>query len=155
SLTHEVSAEKISTGAPSLDAMLGGKGVYRGSSALISGTAGSGKSSLAASFANASCQRGERCLYFAFQESPAQIMRNMQSIGIDLKPWVDKGLLRIIASRPSMYGLEMHLAVIHKQVLDFKPSVVIVDPITNFSDIGSTFEVQAAMSRLIDFLKLE
>ncbi len=155
SLSHVVSSERISTGVPSLDTMLGGQGLYRGSSILISGTAGCGKSTLAALFANERCSRGERCLYFAFEESPAQIIRNMQSIGVDLKRWVEQGLLHIISSRPSMFGLEMHLAIIHKQVAAYKPRAVIIDPITNFSDVGTEVEVQAALSRLIDFLKTE
>ena len=155
SLTHVVSSERISTGVPSLDGMLGGQGVYRGSSLLLSGTAGCGKSTLAAMFVNERCSRGERCLYFAFEESPAQIMRNMQSVGVDLKRWVDAGLLHILSSRPSMFGLEMHLAIIHKQVAAYKPRAVIIDPITNFNDIGTEVEVQAALCRLIDFLKVE
>ena len=155
SLSHVVSSERISTGVPTLDAMLGGQGLYRGSSVLISGTAGCGKSTLAALFANERCSRGERCLYFAFEESPAQIIRNMQSIGVDLKRWTDAGLLHIISSRPSMFGLEMHLAIIHKQVATYKPRAVIIDPITNFSDLGTEVEVQAALCRLIDFLKTD
>lgn len=155
SLAHEVSTECISTGVPSLDEMLGGRGVYRGSSMLVSGTAGSGKSSLAAMFARSSCDRGERCLYFAFEESPAQISRNMSSIGVKLQPWIDKDMLRIVSARPSMYSLEMHLAIIHKKVAEYRPRAVIIDPITNFSDVGTKIEVQAAMCRLIDFLKTE
>ncbi len=115
--------------------MLGG-GYFRGSSILVSGTAGTGKSSLAAYFADAACRRGERCLYLAFEESPAQIIRNMRSIGLDLAPWVDQGLLRFHAARPTLYGLEMHLAVIHKLVNDFQPTAVIMDPITNLIHRG-------------------
>lgn len=155
SLTHTVSTERISTGVISLDTMLGGRGVYRGSSMLVSGTAGSGKSSLGAMFARASCERGERCLYFAFEESPAQISRNMRSIGVNLQPWMDQDMLRIVSARPSMFSLEMHLAIIHKQVAEYRPRTVIIDPITNFSDVGTQIEVQAAMCRLIDFLKTE
>jgi circadian clock protein KaiC len=133
--------------------MLGGEGYFRGSSVLISGTAGTGKTSLAAYFANATCARGERCLYLAFEESPAQLVRNMTSIGVDLNPWVKKGLLRLEASRPSLHGIEMHLATIHKMVNDFDPQVVIIDPISNFSSAGSGPEAEAMLLRLIDFLK--
>ncbi|HRI50706.1 MAG TPA: circadian clock protein KaiC [Pseudomonadota bacterium] len=154
-LNHQTSTERIATGVARLDAMLGHGGYYRGSSVLISGTAGSGKSSLAALFADACCQRGERCIYFAFEESPAQIVRNMRSIGLNLQKWIDKDLLRIIASRPTMYGLEMHLAIIHKQIADYKPTAVIVDPITNLSEVGSLVETKAALTRLLDFLKAE
>ncbi len=126
-MSHEVSEERISTGVPRLDSMLGGQGVYRGSSVLVSGTAGTGKTSLAAHFADATCGRGERCLYLSFEESSSQMFRNMRSIGIDLAPWEQKGLLRFIASRPTTFGLEMHLALLHKLVNDFRPSVVIVD----------------------------
>ena len=126
-----VSKERIPTGIPRLDAMFEGKGYYRGSTILISGTAGTGKSSIAATFAQSACERGERVLYFAFEESESQIIRNMESIGIKLRPYVDKGILRIEASRPTVFGLEMHLTTVHHAVEDFKPSVVIVDPITN------------------------
>jgi circadian clock protein KaiC len=148
-----VSAERISSGIPRLDAMLGGEGYYRGSSILVSGTAGTGKTSISAHFANATCGRGERCLYLAFEESPAQLMRNMKSIGVDLAPWVKKGLLRLESSRPTLHGIEMHLATIHKMVNDFKPRVVIIDPISNFSAAGTLAEAEAMLLRLIDFLK--
>lgn len=154
-LDHQITNERVSSGVPRLDSMLNGQGFYRGSSVLISGTAGCGKSSLAALFANATCARGERVLYLAFEESPQQIVRNMRSIGLDLQQWIDQGLLRIHASRPSTYGLEMHLAVIHKQVAEYKPSAVVMDPLTNLSEIGSGLEVKAALNRLIDFFKAE
>ncbi|MFO0573997.1 MAG: circadian clock protein KaiC [Polyangia bacterium] len=154
-LNHQITTERVSSGVPRLDNMLSGQGFYRGSSVLISGTAGSGKSSLAALFANSFCERGERVLYLAFEESPQQIVRNMRSIGLDLQKWVDQGLLRIHASRPSTYGLEMHLAVIHKQVAEYKPSAVVMDPLTNLSEVGSLLEVKAALNRLIDFFKAE
>lgn len=154
-LNHQTSTERIATGVARLDGMLGHGGYYRGSSVLISGTAGSGKTSLAALFADACCQRGERCIYFAFEESPAQIVRNMRSIGLNLQKWIDKDLLRILASRPTMYGLEMHLAIIHKQIAEYKPTAVIVDPITNLSEVGSMLETKAALTRLLDFLKAE
>ena len=152
-LAHEASSERIPTGIPKLDAMLGGRGYYRGSSILISGTAGSGKTSLAAHLAHATASRGERCLYFAYEESPSQLLRNMRSIGVDLEPWVDKSLLRLHASRPTQYGLEMHLATIQKQLRDFKPHVVILDPISNFLSAGSVAEAQAMLMKLVDLLK--
>jgi len=152
-LQHDVSTERISSGIPRLDNMMGGEGYYRGSSVLISGTAGTGKSSMAAHFANAACSRGERCLYFAFEEAPSQITRNMRSIGIDLEPWIGQGLLDIYAVRPTIYGLEMHLVKMYKMVMDFKPEVVIIDPVTNLIAIGSDTEVKSMLARLIDFLK--
>jgi circadian clock protein KaiC len=152
-LAHDVSNERISSGVPRLDAMLGGKGFYRGSSILMSGTAGTGKSSLAAYFVDAASRRGERSLYFAFEESPQQIIRNMGSIGLNLEPWAKKGLLRFQASRPTLYGLETHLAVMHKQVKEFKPQVVVIDPISNLINTGSPNEVRSMLLRLVDFLK--
>ncbi|KAB2945155.1 MAG: circadian clock protein KaiC [Candidatus Methanoperedens nitroreducens] len=152
-LQHDVSSERISSGIPRLDTMLGEKGFYRGSSILISGTAGTGKTSTAASFANAACKRGERCLYFAFEEAPNQIIRNMRSIGIDLEPWMKQGLLQIYSVRPTIYGLEMHLVKMAKLIDEFKPKVVIVDPITNLISIGNETEVKAMLARLIDYLK--
>ncbi len=152
-LNHPASSERISSGIPRLDAMLGGEGYYRGSSILVSGTAGTGKTSLSAHFADATCRRGERCLYLAFEESPAQLTRNMKSIGVDLAPWIEKGLLRLESSRPTLHGIEMHLASIHKRVNEFKPQVVIIDPISNFSNAGTAAEAEAMLLRLIDFLK--
>ena len=152
-LQHDVSTERISSGIPRLDTMLGGEGYYRGSSILISGTAGTGKTSIAAHFAKAACSRGERCLYFAFEEAPSQITRNMRSIGIDLEPWTKQGMLDIYAVRPTIYGLEMHLVKMYKLINEFKPKVVIIDPVTNLIAIGSDTEVKSMLSRLIDFLK--
>jgi circadian clock protein KaiC len=152
-LNHPASNERVSSGVPRLDSMLGGEGYYRGTSVLISGTAGTGKTSLSAYFANATCARGERCLYLAFEESPAQLVRNMKSIGLDLNPWIKKGLLRLESSRPTLHGIEMHLAVIHKMVNEFEPKVVIIDPISNFSSAGSGSAAEAMLLRLIDFLK--
>jgi circadian clock protein KaiC len=154
-LDADVSSQRISSGIPALDKMLGGKGFFRGSSILVSGTAGTGKTSIAAYFAHETCKRKERCLYFAFEESPQQIMRNMLSIGIDLKADVDKGLLEMHASRPTLFGLEMHLVDIHKKIKRFKPQTVILDPITNLITIGSVGEVKAMLIRLIDFLQSE
>lgn len=153
-LAHAAPTERISSGVADVDAMLGGQGYYRGSSVLISGTAGTGKTSLAAAFAEAACRRGERCLYLAFEESPAQLQRNMRSIGIDLAPWQQQGLLRIEATRPMMYGLEMHLAVIHRLVNTFQPHVVVVDPITSFLSDGLALETKGMLTRVVDFLKM-
>ncbi len=154
-LQHTASTERISSGIPRLDAMLGGEGYYRSSTVLMSGTAGSGKSSIAAHFAAAACARGERCLYFAFEESPGQILRNMRSIGIDLEPWVKKGLLHFHASRAAIHGLEMHLATIHKLVREFKPRVVIMDPVGSLTAVGTRQDSNVMLTRLIDFLKMQ
>ena len=151
-LNHPASNERISTGIPRLDTMLDG-GLYRGASVLISGTAGSGKSSLAAHMAMAACKRNERCLYLAFEESPAQIMRNMQSINLDLAPCVKKGQLKFVASRPYFFGLEMHLAIIHKRIQEFKPQLVVIDPVSNFMNTGTQADATAMLVRLVDFLK--
>jgi circadian clock protein KaiC len=152
-LDHAASAERISTGIPRLDNMMGGKGYYRGSSVLVTGTAGTGKSSMAAHFVDATCKRGERCLYFAFEESRNQIIRNMRSIGIDLEPWVNKGLLEFRNSRPTMYGLEMHLVTMHKAIEAFNPAVVVIDPISNLVGAANESEVKSMLCRLIDYLK--
>ncbi len=152
-LDHEVSDQRVSSGIAGLDEMLDGKGFYRGSSILVSGTAGTGKTSLAAHFAHETAKRGERCLYLAFEESPQQMIRNMRSIGVDLEPFVKKGTLRIHASRPTLHGLEMHLVQIHKLVSEFNPGTVIVDPVSNFIYSSSAIEAKAMLMRLIDFLK--
>lgn len=152
-LEHEVSNERISSGIEYLDVMLEGKGFFRGNSVLISGTAGTGKSSICAHFADATCQQGERCLYLAFEESANQIIRNMRSIGIDLEPSVKQGLLSIQALRPTFYSLEMHLIKMHQLVQDFQPTVVIIDPITNLTYSGNLIQVKSFLMRLIDFLK--
>ena len=153
-LEHIVSNERISSGIKALDEMLEGKGYYRGSTVLVSGTAGIGKTSIAAHFAEAACKRGERVLYFCFEESPNQLMRNMLSIGIKLEPWVRKGMLRFQAIRPTLYGLEMHLAVTHKFVNEFKPDIVILDPINTFVTGDKEFEVKTLLMRIVDFLKV-
>jgi len=152
-LEHKASSGRVSTGIQELDNMLGGKGFYYGSSILVSGTAGSGKTSLAASFVDAACRRGERCLYFPFEESMSQILRNMRSIGIDLNPHVKKGLLQFRATRPSVYGLEMHLVTMYDLITEYKPQVMVMDPITDFFAVGTKTEVKAAITRIIDFLK--
>ena len=153
SLEHKVSNKRISTGIKELDNMLDGKGFYRGSSVLLSGTAGTGKSSLSAAFVDAACSRGERCLYFAFEESTSQILRNMRSIGIDLTPHVKKGLLQFHVARPTTYGLEMHLVNMYDLINEYHPDVVVLDPITDFFAVGTQAEVKATITRIIDFLK--
>lgn len=152
-LDHIASSERVPSGITRLDAMLGGAGYYRGSSILISGTAGTGKSSLAAHFADAACRRGERVLYFAFEESPTEIMRNMHSIGLNLNMWVDKGLLRFHAIRPAIYGLERHLTTLRKAVNEFNPQVVVVDPLNSFGEEGNLNEIKTMVVRIISFLK--
>ncbi len=152
-LEHETSAERLSTGIERLDTMLEGRGYYRGSSILISGTAGTGKTSFAAEFARAACERGERCLYFAFEESPNQIIRNMRSISIDLQPYIDAGLMRISSTRPMAYGLEMHLIAMRKLIDSFGPDIVILDPISNLTNVGTQIDVRATLTKLIDYLK--
>ena len=152
-LDYAVSIARVSTGIPHLDAMLGGDGFYRGSSVLVTGTSGIGKTSMAATFVDAACRRGERCLYFAFEESPEQIFRNMRSIGINLNRWTAKRLLNVHARRPTAAGIETHLLTIHKLCDEMKPKVVILDPISNLDEVGSPFEVKALLSRLIDYFK--
>ena len=151
-LDHESSSERVSTGVADLDSMLQG-GVYRGSTVLISGTAGTGKSTLAAQFAKVSAEAGERALYLAFEESPSQIKRNMRTVGTDLATLEKRGMLRFVAARPVLTGLEGHLASIHKQVRDFQPRLIIIDPISDLSAVGSERDAKAMMVRLIDFLK--
>lgn len=155
SLEHKASSERLSTGIKRLDTMLGGTGYYRGSSILLSGSAGTGKTSFAAKFGRAACDRGERCIYFAFEESPDQIIRNMRSIGIDLQPYIDTGLMQINASRPMAYGLEMHLIMMRRLIDRFKPSIVIIDPISNLINVGTQADVKLTLTKLIDYLKLK
>ena len=152
-LNHDAPKERISSGIAALDAMLDGRGYYRGGSVLVSGTPGAGKSSLSAHFIAAACARGERCIYFAFEESERQIVRNMRSIGIDLGRWLERGSLRFHAARPQLQGLESHLALMLKQISDFDPTVVVVDPMTNLTEVGSPAEAKTMLVRLVDFLK--
>ncbi len=154
-LEHPVSTERISTGIPRLDSMLGGQGYFRGSSILISGMAGTGKSTISAHFAAATCQRGERCLYFAFEESPQQIVRNMKSLSLDLETFLTSGLLRIQATRPTMYSLEVHLVQIHNWLNSFRPTTVIIDPISNLTLSGTHLQSRSFLMRLIDHLKAQ
>jgi len=153
SLTHMASTERIATGIPRLDTMLGAKGFYRGSSILVSGQAGTGKTSIAATFVNAACKRGEKCLLFIFEESESQFIRNMKSIGMDFEPWIKKGLLKFHAVRPTAYSLEMHLSMMIKLIDEFKPRVIAVDPISNLYPIGDDVQVRSMMMRLIDYAK--
>lgn len=152
-LQHKASLDRVSSGVPGLDTMLGGKGYFRGTSILVSGTAGTGKSSLAAHFVDAACRRGERCMYFTTEESPDLIVRNMRSIGIDLAPWVKKGLLSFDATRPTFHGLEMHLLRMHKLTTSAKARIVVVDPITSYISLGDSLEVKSMLTRLSDFFK--
>jgi circadian clock protein KaiC len=152
-LNHKVFEERISSGIKDLDAMLTGGGFHRGASILLTGVAGSGKSSIAACFVNAACARGERAIYLSFEESSNQTVRNMRSIGMDLRPWIDKGLLHHIAARPTFYSLEMHLAVMLREIARFTPQVVVLDPISAFMATGDALEVQAMLLRIVDYLK--
>jgi circadian clock protein KaiC len=152
-LAHGASTDRVSSGIADLDAMLEGKGYFKGSSILISGMAGSGKSTVSAHFADAVCRSGQRCIYFALEESPQQIMRNMKSVGLDLQKWVDRGLLRFSARRPNLYGLETHLASMHREVKEFDPTAVVVDPISALMGAGVLGDVHSMTLRLIDFLK--
>jgi circadian clock protein KaiC len=152
-LEHTASHERIPTGIERLDTMLGGKGFYRGSSILLSGTAGTGKTSLAATFADATCRRRERCLYFSFDESPSQVIRNMATIGLDLQQWVKKGRLQLRTVRPFYHGLETHLARKIQSITQFAPDVVIIDPISGLDTTGTALEIKAALMRLLDWLK--
>jgi circadian clock protein KaiC len=152
-LNHTASNGRIATGIPRLDAMLGGKGFFRGSSILLTGTPGTGKTIISANFAQTAARRGERVLFFSFEESPDQIIRNMHSIGLRLEPLVKRGLLRFHSARPSLYGLEMHLATMFKEIAEFKPHVVIIDPITSLMHSGSDSEGKGMVTRLIDYLK--
>ena len=154
-LDHQVTTERVPTGIARLDEMLGGLGYFRGSSVLVSGAPGTGKSSIAAKFIETACQRGERSLLFAYEESSAQIVRNMRSVGIDLERWIKKGLLQIHASRPTLQGHEQHLVTMHDAVRAFQPTVVAVDPITNLFMAHNDAEVKPTLMRLIDFLKKE
>lgn len=152
-LSHKAPTQRVSSGIPRLDYMLGGKGFYRGSSILITGTAGTGKSTIAAHFVNAACRRGERAQYFAFEESQDQIIRNMRSVGLDLEQYVKQGLLKFQNARPSNFGLEIHLALIHQAIIEYQPNVVVIDPVTNFLAVGDIAETKSMLTRLIDFLK--
>ena len=152
-LEHGASKEVVSTGIPDLDAMLGKGGWYRGSTTMVSGVSGTGKTTLAALFADAACASGERCVYMAFEESQAQIVRNMASVGIKLGRWIKQGNLRVYASRPTQIGLESHLTALYQQVEEHQPTVVVIDPITDFTTMGSSVEIKSMLMRIVDFLK--
>lgn len=152
-LDHPASTDRVPTGIDRLDTMLGGKGYYRGSSVLLSGTAGCGKTSVAAHFVDSACKRGERSFFIAFEESPKQIIRNMKSIGINLEKWVKRGLLKFHPVRPTLCGLEAHLTAIHRAIEDFKPNVLAIDPISNLVAVANIIDVKGMLLRLIDFLK--
>ena len=152
-LTHPASTGRISTGMPDLDAMLEGRGYFRGSSVLVTGSAGTGKTSMGAHFVDAACGRGEKAILFSFEESPEQVTRNMRSIGIDLARWVKKGLLHIESARPTAFGLEMHLVRMHHFLETHKPEVVVIDPISSLLPGGSEHDVHALVLRIVDFLK--
>ncbi len=154
-LLAPASSHRISTGIPRLDSMFSAKGYYRGSAILVSGEAGTGKTTVAAAFAAATVARGERCVYFAFEEAEAQIIRNMASVNIDLQSAVDSGLLTFYCTRSTECGLEMHLATMHKLIRKLNPAVVIVDPVSNLISAGNKLQVRAMLTRLIDFLKLQ
>jgi circadian clock protein KaiC len=154
-LAHGVSTERVSTGVARLDTMLGGQGYFRGSTILVSGTAGAGKSSLGAHFVDAACRRGERCLVFLFEESPQQVVRNMRSLGLDLQPWIDRGLLEYHASRPALHGLEMHLSLMYRAIERVRPTIVVLDPVSSLLSVAATGDVRATLTRLIDHLKTQ
>lgn len=153
SLDYPAPTDRVSTGVAKLDAMLGGKGYFRGGTLMVSGAAGTGKSSLAAHFVDAACRRGERCLYFAFEESPAQIARNMRSIGFDLEKWVKRGLLRISAARPATFGIEVHISMMLNQIEEFHPRTVVLDPVSSFDSAGTLLDARGMLMRLVDFMK--
>jgi circadian clock protein KaiC len=154
-LQHAAPADRVSTGVGELDDMLSGRGYYRGSTILVSGTSGTTKTTLAAHFADAACRRGERCLYFLSEESPQQFLRNMRSVGLDLDPWVARDLLTLRADRPSRFGLEEHLATVHRAVRSVRPAAVVIDPITNLLSAGTKSDVHDMLTRIIDYLKVE
>ena len=154
-LDHKASNERVGSGIEGLDQMLGGKGVYRGTSVLVSGAPGTGKSSLGACFANAACARGEKTLLFAYEESESQLLRNMRSIGLDLSQWIRAGLLQVHSSRPTLQGLEQHLVSMYESVREFHPAVVVVDPISNLTLDRDDVSLKPTLLRLIDFLKQE
>jgi circadian clock protein KaiC len=153
SLSHTATKGRIKSGIPRLDEMLGGEGYYRGSSVLISGQAGTGKTSISATFADAACRRGEKCIMMVFEESESQVVRNMKSIGLDLEKWIKKGLLKFHAVRPTAYSLEMHLSMMIRLIDEFKPKVIVVDPISNLYPVGDDIQVRSMLMRFIDYAK--
>ena len=152
-LDHAGTKEKVSTGIASLDKLFSGGGYTKGSTVLVSGTAGTGKTSIAAAFIIASCKRGEKCLYLSYEESPGQLIQNLRSIGFDLERWTKKGLLKIVSTRPAFFGLEMHLLDLYKILDDFKPTSVVIDPLTSLIGQADESEIQSMLTRMIDVLK--
>ncbi len=152
-LDHPGTDEKVSTGLEPLDKLFAGGGYTRGSTILVSGTAGTGKTSLAVAFALDRCKQGERCLYISYEESPGQLIQNMRSVGFDLEPWVKKGNLKIVSTRPAFFGLEMHLLDLYKILADFQPSAVVIDPLTSLIGQAEQSEIQSMLTRMIDALK--
>jgi circadian clock protein KaiC len=152
-LTYTVPKARYSTGISELDKMLSGQGFFKGSTIMVSGAPGTGKTSIACAFTNSVCEKGEHCLYFALEESPNQILRNMESIGIKLEPFIQKGLLQINSTRPTLYGLETHLSIMQRQIGESKPNVVIIDPISNLISVGIEADVKSMLTRMIDYLK--
>ena len=152
-LDHAGTDEKVSTGVASLDKLFAGGGYTKGSTVLVSGTAGTGKTSLAAAFIEESCKRGERCLYISYEESPGQLIQNMRSVGFDLGKWTKKGTLKIVSTRPAFFGLETHLLDLYKILADFKPTSVVIDPLTSLIGQADTSEIQSMLTRMIDALK--
>jgi len=152
-LSQDVSSERVSTGVAGLDEMLGGQGVFRGSGVLVSGTSGTGKTTIAASFADAACRRGEKVLFFSFEEAESEIFRNMASVGLDLAGWVQQGLLRFHCERPTTRGLEDHLATMQRLIRDFEPMLVVIDPVTSLARGATPFDVSAMLMRQVYYLK--
>jgi circadian clock protein KaiC len=154
-IEQKSSSLRISSGISDLDKMLGNKGFYQGSSILISGTAGTGKTSLAASFAFSVCKSGQSCLFCAFEEAPNQVIRNMKSIGFHLEPLIKKGILTFYYSRPTLQNLELHFLAIKKLIFEINPKVVILDPITNLMTEGPNSDIRSMLTRFVDFLKTQ
>jgi circadian clock protein KaiC len=152
-LDYTVPNERYSTGVSELDTMLGNKGFFKGSTIMISGSPGTGKTSVVATFAQAACKNGERCIYFALEESPNQILRNMKSIGLNLEPFIEKGQLQVHSTRPTLYGLETHLSIMLSQIEEFNPNVLIIDPVSNLINVGIEADVKSMLTRMIDYLK--
>ena len=152
-LDHPGTDKKVSTGIASLDKLFSGGGYTKGSTVLISGTAGTGKTSIAAAFILESCKRGEKCLYLSYEESPGQLIQNLRSISFDLEKWVKRGLLKIVSTRPAFFGLEMHLLDLYTILDDFKPTSVVIDPLTSLIGQADESEIQSMLTRMIDVLK--
>lgn len=151
-LTYDAPDDRISSGVPALDEMLGG-GILRASTVLVSGSAGTGKTTIAAQAVEAACERGERALFVTFEESPAQLMRNMRSVGIDLQRWIDAGRLRIEAERSTAMGLEEHLVALDRYIEEAQPTVVALDALGSLGRVGTGTAVTATVARQVDAMK--